>query len=269
MSPWWNGRVIARDDFISAELRVAGVVREVARLGDDDDHVAELLDRLVREMRQCITGADHCGSAVAFDDVTFTAAASDPAIAPINDEQFVLGEGPCLHAARTGHVVTADCSTADRRWPGFGDAARGVGIHTMMCAPIRVDGVPVGSLTVFSRTAGLPTAHEGHVLELVAAAVGDAFGRRRHRQNLDATIAGLQEAMNHRAPIEQAKGILMALRSIDADEAFAVLSAESQRTNRKLRTVAAEFVESVRRSEPTPDQPYAVPTVKSARRDAR
>lgn len=166
--------------------------------------------------------------------------------------------------------MTADCTAADRRWPGFGDAARGVGIHTMMCAPIHVDGVSVGSLTIFSRTAGLPTAHEGHALELVAAAVGDAFGRRRHRRSLDTTIAGLHEAMNHRAPIEQAKGILMALRSIDADEAFAVLSAESQRANRKLRTVAAEFVDSVRRSEPTPDQTYTVPTaVKSARRDAR
>ena len=51
-------------------------------------------------------------------------------------------------------------------------------------------------------------------------------------------------AMDSRAVIEQAKGVLMAQRHIDADQAFDVLREASQRYNRKLRDIATGIVES-------------------------
>lgn len=45
-----------------------------------------------------------------------------------------------------------------------------------------------------------------------------------------------------RAPIEQAKGILMAVHQITADAAFDLLRAQSQRSNTRLRDLAASFV---------------------------
>jgi AmiR/NasT family two-component response regulator len=48
--------------------------------------------------------------------------------------------------------------------------------------------------------------------------------------------------MMSRASIEQAKGILMERHKIKEDEAFTVLTHASQRTNTKLRDVAAELV---------------------------
>lgn len=51
-----------------------------------------------------------------------------------------------------------------------------------------------------------------------------------------------QDALARRAPIEQAKGILMAIHRIGADEAFALLVDRSQRTNRKVHDIAREFV---------------------------
>ncbi|OZC38752.1 ANTAR domain-containing protein [Rhodococcoides fascians] len=51
-----------------------------------------------------------------------------------------------------------------------------------------------------------------------------------------------QDALARRAPIEQAKGILMAVHRITADEAFALLVARSQRDNRKVHDIAREFV---------------------------
>ena len=52
----------------------------------------------------------------------------------------------------------------------------------------------------------------------------------------------LEIAMQNRAVIEQAKGILMAQRRCDAAEAFNILAAASQRANRKLREIAAAIV---------------------------
>jgi AmiR/NasT family two-component response regulator len=51
-------------------------------------------------------------------------------------------------------------------------------------------------------------------------------------------------AMDSRAVIEQAKGVLMAQRHIDADQAFEVLRDASQRYNRKLRDISQGIVAS-------------------------
>jgi AmiR/NasT family two-component response regulator len=50
--------------------------------------------------------------------------------------------------------------------------------------------------------------------------------------------------MTSRAFIEQAKGILMERHKIKEDEAFTTLTHASQRTNTKLRDVAAELVQT-------------------------
>jgi len=55
---------------------------------------------------------------------------------------------------------------------------------------------------------------------------------------------GLQGAFGRRALIEQAKGILMARHSINADKAFEQLRDHSQHNGRKLSDVAAAVVES-------------------------
>ena len=55
--------------------------------------------------------------------------------------------------------------------------------------------------------------------------------------------ANLQEALENRDVIGQAKGILMAFRKCDSDTAFAMLREASQHSNRKLRDVASDVIE--------------------------
>lgn len=55
-------------------------------------------------------------------------------------------------------------------------------------------------------------------------------------------VAGLNTAMKSRATIEQAKGILMAIRGFDSESAFEVLVAESQRTQQKVNVIADRIV---------------------------
>jgi len=59
-----------------------------------------------------------------------------------------------------------------------------------------------------------------------------------------AEYQSLQGAFGRRALIEQAKGILMARHSIDAERAFEMLRDHSQHNGRKLSDVAAAVVES-------------------------
>ena len=56
--------------------------------------------------------------------------------------------------------------------------------------------------------------------------------------------ADLRAAMDSRAVIEQAKGILVAREHCSPDEAFALLTRMSQHSHTKLRDVAAQIVAS-------------------------
>lgn len=68
----------------------------------------------------------------------------------------------------------------------------------------------------------------------------------------------LQGAFGRRAKIEQAKGILMARHSINADQAFAMLREHSQHDGQKLADLATAIVDSHQLLTPTPMAPLRV-----------
>ena len=57
----------------------------------------------------------------------------------------------------------------------------------------------------------------------------------------------LEQALQTRGPIEQAKGIIMATTRCTPDEAFQMLVKQSQIENRKLREIAVEIVANTTR----------------------
>jgi hypothetical protein len=68
------------------------------------------------------------------------------------------------------------------------------------------------------------------------------------RNQLREELEGLRRAMEHRAVIEQAKGIIMASTGRTPDEAFELLRQQSQHSNMKLRDIAADIVATACRS---------------------
>ena len=64
-------------------------------------------------------------------------------------------------------------------------------------------------------------------------------------ENTRLLAENLQKAMEYRAVIEQATGIGLSQQRISATEAFDLLSAASQRSNRKLRDIAAAIVAGI------------------------
>ena len=81
--------------------------------------------------------------------------------------------------------------------------------------------------------------------------VGEQRARRTAQERIDALereVSGLRRAIDGRAAIEQAKGILIATTGCSPDEAFKLLVRQSQHQNRKLRAVAEDLVASKARS---------------------
>jgi AmiR/NasT family two-component response regulator len=99
-----------------------------------------------------------------------------------------------------------------------------------------------GEASFDDETKDLASAFAGYAA--VAVANAGAYARVVHRAQ------HLQRAMESRAVIDQAKGILMAQQGVSADAAFDLLSTRSQTSNRKLRDVARDIVVGVQRDAP-------------------
>jgi len=80
-------------------------------------------------------------------------------------------------------------------------------------------------------------AREEHIAELDAR----ALARDERIIDLVTEVDGLRAKAEHAAVIEQAKGVIMSTMQCSADAAFAVLVAQSQAENRKLREIAVEL----------------------------
>ena len=78
----------------------------------------------------------------------------------------------------------------------------------------------------------------------IAGLQAEVFLRERRIAELVAEVESLHRAMEHRAAIEQAKGVVMSTMGCGPDAAFAVLVAQSQSENRKLVEVARELARS-------------------------
>ncbi len=89
---------------------------------------------------------------------------------------------------------------------------------------------------------GAVVGTEGYYIDLT-----DIFDETRH-QVLD---EALPDVLESRAVIEQAKGVLMAIYRINADQAFHILQWRSQETNTKVRLLAKQLVSEVDTLVPT------------------
>lgn len=177
-----------------------------------------------------------------------TALATDDSARSVDEAQYRDGLGPCLEAVRTSAEVTV---TLPREgWKTFSEAAGAAGFRSVWSIPLCVDGRPEGSLNLYSGS-DLPWEHgatgTARLIGCQAEVVlvnAVALARSEH---LNAT---LRKALETRTVIGQAQGVLMARQHIDAQEAFDILRRASQRTNRKLRDIAAEIVASVATDQP-------------------
>jgi GAF domain-containing protein len=151
--------------------------------------------------------------------------------------QQKTGTGPCIDCSRDQVTLRVDDVAADPRWPAYAQLATSMGVASMLCVPLAVDDLCLGSVSLYGAA---PHGFEGRHEQLAslfathaALALADA---QRTRQ--------LRQALANRDIIGQAKGILMERHRITAERAFGLLTERSQQTNRKLVAVARDLAET-------------------------
>ena len=177
-----------------------------------------------------------------------TTVATDDSVCVLDDLQYRLDDGPCIIALReqsAQHLVV----TTDVRWPEFSHAAAQIGITEVMWAPLIDREAVKGSLNLYTRSS-YGDEVEG-VVSSFAVQLGIAVANAALYVERVLVAEQLEQALESRAVIEQAKGILMGAQRCDSDTAFGILVRASQDQNRKLRDIAAEIVSRYTGTSPT------------------
>ena len=207
---------------------------EVARALLAERDVQHTLQRIVDLAVETIDGCDHAGITFMRDSKMSTPAASNDVPGQVDAIQYETGEGPCLDAIRKHEVFATGDLAREDRWPNFSQRAHDeTGVTSMLCFRLVVAADSLGALNLYSRAVDAFDEEARAVGMVFAAHAAVALSSALHDEQMD-------EALQSRDVIGQAKGILMAREGLTADQAFDSLRRASQRLNVKLRELAAE-----------------------------
>ena len=175
-----------------------------------------------------------------------TAASTDDDTLALDNVQYDAGDGPCLTAARDQHVIRIDAMDTDTRWPAFTAAARARGIGSSLSMPLDLAGETVGGLNVYGQEPDAFSTQDEQLAKGFAVQASVVISNAQAYWAAFELIRNLTIAMDSRAVIEKAKGILIARHGLSDDEAFDHLRQQSQTENRKLRDIATDIVDQAR-----------------------
>src|SRR3954447_7994296 len=225
--------------------RVEALLRRLSRVVMVDRTLEEILTEITDIAAEGIPGAESTSTTLIRADKAFTAAHSGEMALAADELQYAHGYGPCIDAGRGGVVLRIDDVREESRWPDYMAHVQETGVRSSLSVPLPYQGASVGALNVYSSEAAAFAAPESleaglEVAETIAVAVVNADAHHK----LGEQARNMRLAMDSRAVIEQAKGVLMAQRHVDSDQAFEILREASQRYNRKLRDIALGIVAS-------------------------
>jgi len=207
-----------------------------------DFTVSDVLHDLA-ERATAVVGADSAGVSLQRDGHLRFATALDERCSRLERVQESEQAGPCVDALQAGKVVAvADLAAAVPGWGAYGRAARDAGIAAIAGIPMRLDGQKIGTLNLYSTTRREWSEDDldaARVLADIATSYVINASKLAQQRRLSEQ---LQEALDSRVVIEQAKGILANERGISVDDAFELLRRHARSYRTSLRSVAEAVV---------------------------
>jgi transcriptional regulator with GAF, ATPase, and Fis domain len=225
-----------------AHLEPDEAFARLARIKLSETDLDGVLGTIAELAKRTVPGAAEVSVTLVQGRKARTAAYTGDLALRLDKTQYELDEGPCLDAAATAGSMVLSRIVAEDRWPRWTPRARERGAASSMSIGLPVQETVTGALNIY--------ATEADAFDATAVVLAQSFAgyaavalANAHLYTTTTTLAEqMRAAMEHRAVIEQAKGIIMGERRCTSGEAFRILSEISQDTNRKLRDVAAALV---------------------------
>jgi len=227
---------------VAPQEPLAQSLSALARFFVGDGTMQETLTRVAHFAEQALPAAAMTGITMLVDGRARTAVFTDEAAPEIDSAQYETGIGPCLDAFRHRRIVRIDDTTKDDQWAPFSEAAAACGVRSTLSIPLVANHEGLGAMNLYSRTPNGFSEEDEDVAAQFGVQAAIVLANAQAYWDAHQLSQNLATAMQSRAVIEQAKGILMGAQGCSADEAFQILVRASQRENRKLREIAEELV---------------------------
>jgi GAF domain-containing protein len=206
------------------------------------------LQEALCELTERVTAVlDLCGSWVALADdgrLRFLTAASQSSAEMERDHaQLHPFACPCRDAFSTGEVVrVSDVREESARWPEFAAAAGRLAIAGVASIPMRLADQIVGALNLYSPEPRDWSDEDIEVAGVLAdMATSYMVNASKLRQQVQLSEQ-LQEALESRVIIEQAKGMTSQQNSVTVERAYQLMRGHARSNNASLRAVAEAIV---------------------------
>jgi GAF domain-containing protein len=215
---------------------ISDALARVARQINAPTDLDSTLDTIVATAATSLPGIDHVGVTIAHRGGKMeTKAATDAFVWDLDQLQYDLGEGPCIHAIEAETIVKIEHARLEQRWPRFMAQAVKRGLRSQLGIRLYVEDETLGGLNMYSTTSDTIDPDVQHLAELLATHASLALGRATREEHL-------YTALGTRKLIGQAIGIVMERYDLTEDRAFEYLARVSQHSNIKLRDIALELV---------------------------
>lgn len=237
------------------DIDLSAGLKGVAGLVAGARGVIDLLGDVAEFAAQAIPGVDGVGVALVEPHHgkprIQTWAATAVFVHDIDTVQYEeLHEGPCITCMESRRPCVSGSLGSDSRWPRFGGRVARMGVHSTLSLPLIVGDQVIGAINTYARGRD---AFGEHAVQLGSQFAGPAAVSVHNAQLLaraQERTSALQRALESRAVIDQAIGIIRSRSGFSAEEAFDRLIRLSQTENVKLHLVAEQLVtEAVRRAQ--------------------
>ncbi len=229
---------VVRGSGRGGETGLSDVVRPLRRITavPADDDVVDGALRLVVDLAQAtVGGADGVSVSLRRHGRLSTVAATDQTILDMDTDQYDTGEGPCVDASVEGRWFHAEALGDETRWPTFVPRARALGTNAILSSPLLAGARPVGALNIYSRAVAAFTPRDRELAATFASGASAILTEAGAGVDSDELAGRLTEALERRAVISQAQGVLMAHHGLSAEAAYTVLLRSSIQTGTPLR----------------------------------
>lgn len=221
----------------------------LSRLATEAISLSEMLVSVAEFAVRAIPGADGAGVTLLQNDRPDTIVASADFVREVDAIQYGIGEGPCITAAAEGRTVSSGSLGGEQAWPRFGPRVGRLGVHSVVSIPLLVRSSVLGAMNVYAHGKNAFDTHAVTLGELFAVPAAVSVQNASALADARRLASELQAALDGRAIIDQAMGIIMSRSGCASVEAFTKLRTMSQSENRKVSSIATQIVdEAIRRA---------------------
>jgi GAF domain-containing protein len=215
----------------------------LSRIALADRPIEESLEDVAVLAKRALPEIPEASVTLLTKDQARTAAFSGKLALQLDERQYDAGYGPCMDAAVSGGAIGVVIDDPDSPYPDFRRAAHQLGVTHSLSVGLPAAGRIIGALNLYTK-AGQPFGDDStRIAGTFAGFTGILLSTLGRHDDTAAAAGQLQQALQSRAVISQAQGILMEQHHCNRDEAFAALIRLSQQQGAKLLEVAQALLD--------------------------